>query len=75
MGPVAGTGEPGYGGDGGPGDRAQLREPIALPDLLSVTRKGADYSAGLVQAAHPLILNIRDQKTSLGVQKAVVRLP
>ena len=24
---VAGTGEPGYGGDGGPGDRAQLREP------------------------------------------------
>ena len=24
---VAGTGEPGYGGDGGPGNRAQLREP------------------------------------------------
>jgi sugar lactone lactonase YvrE len=24
---VAGTGEPGYGGDGGPGTRAQLREP------------------------------------------------
>ena len=24
---VAGTGEPGYGGDGGPGQRAQLREP------------------------------------------------
>ena len=24
---VAGTGEPGYGGDGGPGDLAQLREP------------------------------------------------
>lgn len=24
---VAGTGEPGYGGDGGPGGRAQLREP------------------------------------------------
>lgn len=24
---VAGTGEPGYGGDGGPGDQAQLQEP------------------------------------------------
>jgi hypothetical protein len=27
---VAGTGEPGYGGDGGPGARAQLREPNDL---------------------------------------------
>ena len=48
-------------------------QTIALPDFLSVTRKSADNSAGQVQAAHPLILNIGYQKTSPGVEKAVVR--
>ncbi len=49
-------------------------QTIAVPSLLSITRKSANYSAGQVQAAYSLILNIGDQKTSPGVQKAVVRL-
>ena len=44
---VAGTGEPGYSGDGGPGDRAQLREPN---DCF------LDHSGGL------LIADIQDQR-------------
>ena len=55
---VAGTGEPGYGGDGGPGNRAQLREPN---DCFLDSREGL------------LIADIQDQRVRrLDLSSAII---
>ncbi len=55
---VAGTGEPGYGGDGGPGDRAQLREPndcfldskggLLIADIQDQRLRRLDLASGII---------------------------
>ena len=49
---VAGTGEPGYGGDGGPGTEAQFREP----NDCFIDRSAGDGRGGL------LIADVQDQR-------------
>ena len=55
---VAGTGEPGYGGDGGPGARAQLREPkdcfldskggLLIADIQDQRVRRLDLASGII---------------------------
>ncbi len=55
---VAGTGEPGYGGDGGPGNRAQLREPndcfldsrggLLIADIQDQRVRRLDLASGII---------------------------
>lgn len=55
---VAGTGEPGYGGDGGPGNQAQLREPndfcldgkggLLIADIQDQRIRRLDLKAGII---------------------------
>ena len=55
---VAGTGVPGYSGDGGPGDRAQLREPndcfldgrggLLIADIQDQRIRRLDLSTGII---------------------------
>ena len=55
---VAGTGAPGYGGDGGPGDRAQLREPndcfldskggLLIADIQDQRVRRLDLASGII---------------------------
>ena len=55
---VAGTGEPGYGGDGGPGNRAQLREPndcfldskggLLIADIQDQRVRRLDLNSGII---------------------------
>ena len=55
---VAGTGEPGYSGDGGPGDRAQLREPndcfldsrggLLIADIQDQRVRRLDLASGII---------------------------
>jgi len=55
---VAGTGEPGYGGDGGPGDLAQLREPndcyleskggLLIADIQDQRVRRLDLASGII---------------------------
>ena len=55
---VAGTGEPGYSGDGGPGDRAQLREPndcfldhtggLLIADIQDSRIRRLDLTTGII---------------------------
>ena len=55
---VAGTGEPGYGGDGGPGDLAQLREPndcfldgrggLLIADIQDQRIRRLDLNTGII---------------------------
>jgi len=55
---VAGTGESGYGGDGGPGDRAQLREPndcfldskggLLIADIQDQRVRRLDLASGII---------------------------
>ena len=55
---VAGTGEPGYGGDGGPGTEAQLREPndcfldgrggLLIADIQDQRVRRLDLGAGII---------------------------
>ena len=55
---VAGTGEPGYSGDGGPGDQAQLREPndcfldgrggLLIADIQDQRIRRLDLASGII---------------------------
>ena len=55
---VAGTGEPGYSGDGGPGERAQLREPndcfldgrggLLIADIQDQRIRRLDLASGII---------------------------
>ena len=55
---VAGTGEPGYGGDGGPGSQAQLREPndcfldgrggLLIADIQDQRIRRLDLASGII---------------------------
>src|SRR4029453_7873003 len=51
------------------------RFSIPGPPLLAIAGEGRDDAGLQIQAANPLVLNIRDEQAAFAVQETIVRLP